>query len=91
MSLKDKVAIVTGASRGLGKAIAMGLAKAGARVVVAARSEIVKDEKLPGTISKTVEEIETAGGTALAVRCDVTDEDSVQKMVEKNHGRLRPH
>lgn len=83
MSLKDKVAIVTGASRGLGKAIALGLAHAGARVVVAARSDVVKDKKLPGTISKTVEEIEAAGGVALAVRCDVTDEGSVQKMVEK--------
>ena len=83
MSLKDKVAIVPGASRGLGKAIAMGLAQAGARVVVAARSEVVKDKKLPGTISKTVEDIEAAGGTALAVRCDVTDEASVKEMVEK--------
>jgi NAD(P)-dependent dehydrogenase (short-subunit alcohol dehydrogenase family) len=83
MSLKDKVAIVTGASRGLGKAIAVGLAQAGVRVVVAARSEVVKDKKLPGTISKTVEDIESVGGTALAVRCDVTDEISVKEMVDK--------
>ncbi len=83
MSLKDKVAIVTGASRGLGKAIAVGLAKAGARVVVAARSEVVTDKKLPGTIAKTVDEIAAAGGVALAVRCDVTDEGSVQDMIDK--------
>ena len=83
MQLKNKVAIVTGASRGLGKAIAIGLAQAGARVVVAARSEVVKDEKLPGTISGTVKAIEAAGGLALAVRCDVTDEASVQAMVDK--------
>lgn len=83
MSLKDKVAIVTGASRGLGKAIAMGLAAHGAHVVVAARSETVKNVNLPGTISQTVAEIEALGGRALAVRCDVTDEKSVQEMVDQ--------
>jgi NAD(P)-dependent dehydrogenase (short-subunit alcohol dehydrogenase family) len=83
MKLKDKVAIVTGASRGIGKAIAIGLAAQGARVVVAARSEVVKNANLPGTISDTVTEIERQGGKALAVRCDVTDEQSVQEMVDK--------
>lgn len=83
MELKDKVAIVTGASRGLGKAIAVGLAAQGARVVVAARSETVKNAHLPGTISETVTEIEAAGGKALAVRCDVTKENSVQDMVKR--------
>jgi NAD(P)-dependent dehydrogenase (short-subunit alcohol dehydrogenase family) len=83
MELNNKVAIVTGASRGIGKAVAIGLAGQGARVVVAARSEIVKNANLPGTISETVAEIEAAGGQALAVRCDVTDENSVQNMVDK--------
>ena len=83
MLLKDKVAIVTGASRGIGKAIAIGLAAQGARVVVAARSEVEKNQSLPGTIAATVSEIERGGGKALAVRCDVTDEHSVQGMVAK--------
>lgn len=83
MKLKNKVAIVTGASRGIGKAIAIGLAAQGARVVVAARSEVVKNANLPGTISDTVEAITSSGGEALAVRCDVSDEQSVQSMVDK--------
>lgn len=83
MGLKNKVAIVTGASRGIGKAIAVGLAGQGARVVVAARTENVKNARLPGTISDTVAQIVTVGGEALAVRCDVTDENSVQNMVKR--------
>jgi citronellol/citronellal dehydrogenase len=85
MDLTNKIAIVTGASRGLGKAIAMGLAKNGARVVVAARSEVAKDPNLPGTIADTVQEIISSGGQAMAVRCDVTDEASVQQMVQTVH------
>ena len=81
MTLKHKVAIVSGASRGLGKAIAIGLAVQGVHVVVAARSETLKNVNLPGTISQTVSEIEAAGGRALPVRCDVTDEKSVGEMV----------
>ncbi len=82
MILKDKVAIVTGASRGIGKAIAIGFAKEGARVIVAARSES-ENERLPGTIYRTVEEIKAEGGVALPVRCDVTDENSVNEMVKR--------
>ena len=61
MSLDGKVAIVTGASRGIGKAIAMGLALEGGQVVGAARSEESRP-MLPGTIHSTVGEIEDAGG-----------------------------
>jgi len=78
-----KIAIVTGASRGIGKAIAIGLAKEGAQVVVAARSVEPPHEKLPGTIGETVAEIEKLGGQALGLRCDVTDEASVNAMVEE--------
>ena len=82
MSLDGKVAIVTGASRGIGKAMAMGLATEGAQVVVAARSEESRP-MLPGTIHSTVGEIEDAGGKALAVACNVRDDDSIRELVEK--------
>ena len=82
MKLSNKVAIVTGSSRGIGKAIAIGLAKEGAKVVVAARAE-TEDEKLPGTIYKTADEIQASGGSALPIKCDVTDERSVNDMVAK--------
>lgn len=80
--MRGKIAIVTGASRGIGKAIALGYAREGATVVVAARSETAPSERLPGSIHETVEQIEALGGRALAVRCDVTDEASVNAMVE---------
>jgi NAD(P)-dependent dehydrogenase (short-subunit alcohol dehydrogenase family) len=80
--VRDKIAIVTGASRGIGKAIALGYAREGASVVVAARSETAPNERLPGSIHETVDQIEALGGRALAVRCDVTDEASVNGMVE---------
>ena len=83
MELEGKVAIVTGASRGVGKNIALELAKAGADIVVAARTEQVKDPKLPGTISETAEEIRALGRRALPVRTDVTDEESIEAMVRR--------
>ena len=79
-SLHDKVAIVTGASRGIGKAMALGLAEAGASVVVAARTAEAR-AGLPGTIHDTVAEIEARGGRALAVACNVREEDSIRDMV----------
>ena len=82
MDLKDKVAIVTGASRGIGKAIALGLAGEGVKVVVAARSESPRPG-LPGTIHATVEAIQAIGGTALAVACNVREEESILAMVRQ--------
>jgi NAD(P)-dependent dehydrogenase (short-subunit alcohol dehydrogenase family) len=82
MKLQDRIAIVTGASRGIGKAIAIGLAKAGANVVVAARTE-EENPQLPGTIHKTAEEIRILKRRALPIRCDVSSEESVNEMVEK--------
>lgn len=82
MSIENRVAIVTGASRGIGKAIAIALAREGARVVVAARTW----RELPviaGTIGTTAEEIRSRGGRALAVKTDVTSEKSVAELVEK--------
>jgi NAD(P)-dependent dehydrogenase (short-subunit alcohol dehydrogenase family) len=81
-SLQGKVAIVTGSSRGIGKAMALGLAGAGASVVVAARTAEPKNG-MPGTIHETVAEIEAAGGKALAVACNVREEESIRDMVSR--------
>ena len=87
MKLRDKVAIVTGASRGLGKAIAIGFSKEGAKVVITARTEAEKKD-LPGTIYQTAEEIKALSLEALAIRCDVTDEASVGAMVDVAFSRF---
>jgi 3-oxoacyl-[acyl-carrier protein] reductase len=82
-SLKDKVAVVTGASQGIGRDTALALAQAGAKVVVAARNE----EKLAALVS----EIVAAGGESLAVKMDVADAEQVKagfKQVIETFGRL---
>jgi len=71
--LQDKIAIITGGGRGIGKAIAIGFAKEGADVVVVARTE--------EEIEATCNEVSAQGRKALAFVCDVTDEDQVQDMV----------
>jgi citronellol/citronellal dehydrogenase len=81
MRLRGKVAIITGASRGLGRDFALGLAGEGADIVVAARTET--ETKLPGTIFKTADEVRALGVRALPIRCDVTSEESVNEMAQK--------
>ena len=81
--LREQVAIVTGASQGLGKAVAIALAANGATVICVARNA----EKLAGTVGQ----IESAGGSAEAVSCDVTDREAAKEVIEgakKKHGRL---
>ena len=75
-SLKDRTLFVTGGSRGIGKAIALRAARDGARVVVAAKTD-TPHPKLPGTIHSAAEEIEAAGGPALALKLDVRDDDAI--------------
>ena len=79
------VAVVTGASRGIGKRLAIDLAKEGYDVVCAARSSAERPGKLPGTVDDTAREIEAAGGRALAVGLDVRDEAAIHALA----GRVR--
>jgi len=80
LNLEGKVVIVTGSSRGIGKAIAIDCARKGASVVIVARTETVG--KLPGTILETADEIRRLGGKALPIRCDVGSEEDVAAMVQ---------
>ena len=73
--LAGQVAVVTGASRGIGEAIAKRYAMEGARVVVSARSVVPEDHFLPGSINETVQAIRAAGGEATAVKADLSREE----------------
>jgi citronellol/citronellal dehydrogenase len=91
MDLQDKVAIVTGASRGVGAATAIALAEAGARVACAARATDETPLPLPGTIDDTVRRITEAGGDALAVPTNLAHEADVDAMVAStisHYGRV---
>jgi NAD(P)-dependent dehydrogenase (short-subunit alcohol dehydrogenase family) len=88
--LEGRVAIVTGASRGIGEAVARLFAREGAAVAVVARTEQVFDERLPGTIHDTVAAIEADGGRAVAIRADLADEDDVDRLVDDARAALGP-
>src|SRR5712692_2159695 len=88
--LRGRVAVVTGSSRGIGKALAIRLAQEGADIVVAAKTEQSTD-RLPGSIHETADAVRALGRRALAVVADVRDEDSIRNMIEKTiveFGRL---
>ncbi|MCR8849375.1 SDR family NAD(P)-dependent oxidoreductase [Rossellomorea sp. SC111] len=83
-SLRGKVALVTGASRGAGRAIAIELGKAGATVYVTGRSTKGNStQNFPGTIDDTAAQIQEAGGTGIAVRCDHTIDAETKAVIEQ--------
>lgn len=79
---QNKTVIITGASRGIGKAIGLKLAAEGANIVIASKS-VEENPKLGGTIYSAAEEMEAAGGKALAVQCDIRFEEQIQNVVEQ--------
>jgi len=83
MRLQGQVAIVTGASRGIGRSIALALAAEGAGVVCAARSTDASPAKLHGTVDETARQVEALGRRALAVPCDLRDDAQVQALVQR--------
>ena len=80
--LRGQVAIVTGSSRGIGRSIALGLAKAGCNIVVAAKST-ESTEKLPGSIYTVAAEVEALGAKALAVQLDVRESEQIENMAAR--------
>jgi len=79
-TLSGKTLFITGASRGIGRAIALRAARDGANVAIVAKSS-VPNPKLPGTIHTVAAEVVAAGGKALAIQCDIREEDQVQAAV----------
>jgi len=86
-SLQGKTLFITGASRGIGLAIALRAARDGANVVIAAKSDVA-NPKLPGTIHSAAAAVDAAGGKGLAIRCDIREEDDVRAAVATTLARF---
>jgi citronellol/citronellal dehydrogenase len=83
MELRDAVALVTGASRGVGRSVAIALAQAGADVACAARATDDSPLKLPGTVDETVRQVQATGRRGLAVPTNLASEADVERMVRQ--------
>ncbi len=81
LDLAGKVAIITGASRGVGKQNALDFVKRGVKVVLAART-VEPDNTLPGTLGETLQQIEAMGGEAIAVQTDLAREEDLKRLVQ---------
>jgi citronellol/citronellal dehydrogenase len=82
MSFNGKTVLITGASRGIGKAIALKLASEGANIIIAAKS-VEENPKLGGTIYSAAKEVEAAGGKALPLQCDIRNEEDILKTIRE--------
>ena len=88
MTLAGKRIFITGGSRGIGLAIALRAAKDGASIAIAAKTT-EPHPKLPGTIFTAAKDIESAGGKALAIACDIRDENQIASAVEQAVTNIR--
>ena len=89
--ISDRVIVVTGASRGAGKGIALALAQPGTTIYVTGRTRNEGDAPLPGTVQATAAEVDRRGGVGVAVHCDHADDAQVAALFERvrrEHGRL---
>lgn len=82
MSLEGKVAIVTGSTRGIGREIALHLAREGAKVVITGKTQ-VQQATLAGTLTSVLEEVQALGAPAMAILLDIRDEEAIQTMVDQ--------
>ena len=86
--LKGKVALVTGASRGIGAAIAARLLMEGARVAVSARTAEAGESKLPGTLTETLRRLRAAGGDALVIKADLAQSSERERLIAETTAAL---